>query len=73
MEVTGMCGHDPKSDRLNKEKRGSFNEDKRKIGSHLVRTIKKKGSFSEDFSFKKKRGSFREARDLSAKFYLATT
>ena len=38
-----------------------------------MRTIKKKGSFSEDFSLKKKRGSFREALSLSAKFYLATT
>ena len=36
-------------------------------------TIKKKGSLSEDFSLKKKRGSFREALNLSAKFYLATT
>ena len=36
-------------------KRGSFSEDKRKIGVHLVRTIKKKGSFSEDFSLKKKK------------------
>ena len=44
-----------------RKKRGSFSEDKRKIGGHLVRTIKKKGSFSEDFSLKKKRGSFREA------------
>ena len=37
MEVTGMCGHDPQSrgsfgDGLNKEKRESFSEDKRKIG-----------------------------------------
>ena len=32
-------------DRLNKEKRGSFSEDKRKIGGHLVRTIKKEGVF----------------------------
>ena len=38
-----------------------------------MRTIKKKGSFSEDFSLKKKRGSFHEALNLSAKFYLATT
>ena len=46
MEVTGMCGHDLKS-------RGfSVTE----IGSHLVRTIKKKGSFSEDFSLKKNKG-----------------
>ena len=60
-------------DRLNKEKRWSFSEDKRKIGSHLIRTIKEKGSFSEDFSLKKKRGSFREALNLSEKFYLATT
>ena len=37
-----------------------------------MRTIKKKGSFGEDFSLKK-RGSFREALNLSAKFYLATT
>ena len=55
-----------------KEKRRSFSEDKRKIGGHL-RTIKKKGSFSDDFSLKKKKGSFREALNLSAKFYLATT
>ena len=60
-------------DRLNKEKKVSFSENKRKIGGHLVRTIKKKGSFSEDFSLKKKSGSFREALNLSAKFYLATT
>ena len=41
---------------------------------HLVRTIKKKGSFREDFSLKKKMGShFREALNLSAKLYLATT
>ena len=45
----------------------------RKNRGHLVRTIKKKGSFSEDFSLKKKRGSFREVLNLSAKFYLATT
>ena len=32
-------------DRLNNEKRGSFTEDKRKIGGHLVRTITKKGVF----------------------------
>ena len=32
-------------DRLNKEKRGYFSEDKRKIGGHLVRTIKKEGVF----------------------------
>ena len=38
-----------------------------------MRTIKKKGSFSEDFSLKKKRGSFREALKLIAKFYLTTT
>ena len=38
-----------------------------------MRTIKKKGPFSEDFSLKKKRGSFCEALNLSAKFYLATT
>ena len=38
------------------EKRGSLSEDRRKIGGHLARTIKKKGSFSEDFSLKKKRG-----------------
>ena len=38
-----------------------------------MRTIKKKGSFSEDFSLKKKRGSLREALNLSAEFYLATT
>ena len=38
-----------------------------------MRTIKKKGSFSEGFSLKKKRGSFREAVNLCAKFYLATT
>ena len=30
---------------LNKEKRGSFCEDKRKTGGHLVRTIKKKWVF----------------------------
>ena len=60
-------------DKLNREKRGSFSEDKRKIGGHLVRTIKRRGSFSEDFSLKKKRGSFREALNLSANFYLATT
>ena len=38
-----------------------------------MRTIKKKGSFSEDFSLKKLRGSFREALNLGAKFYSATT
>ena len=38
-----------------------------------MRTIKKKGSLSEDFSLKKKRGSFREALNLNAKFYLAAT
>ena len=54
------------------EKRGSFSEDKRKIGGHLVRTIKRRESFSEDFSLKKKRWSFREALNLSGKFYLAT-
>ena len=32
-----------------------------------------RGSFSEDFRLKKKRGSFGEALNLSAKFYLATT
>ena len=37
-----------------------------------MRTMKKKGSFSEDFSLKIKRGSFSEALNLSAKFYLAT-
>ena len=36
-------------------------------------TIKKKGSFGENFSLKKKRGSFSEALNLSAKLYLATT
>ena len=58
-----------------KKKRGSLSEDKRKIGGHLVRTIKRRGSFSEDFSLKKKRprGSFREVLNLSANFYLATT
>ena len=40
---------------------------KEKKGDHLVMTIKKKESFSEDFSLKKKRGSFREALNLSAK------
>ena len=38
-----------------------------------MRTIKKKGSFSEDLSLKKKRVSFCEALNISAKFYLATT
>ena len=38
-----------------------------------MRTIKKEGGHGEDFSLKKKRGSFREARNLSAVFYLATT
>ena len=42
-------------DKLNREKRGSFSEDKRKIGGHLVRTVKRRGSFSEDFSLKKKK------------------
>ena len=28
------------------------------MGGHLVRTLKKKGSFSEDFSVKKKGGHF---------------
>ena len=56
MEVTGICGQDFQrrgsfGDRLNKEKRGSFSEDKRKIGGHLVRTIKRRGSFSEAFNF----------------------
>ena len=37
---------------------------KGKIRGHLVRTIKKKGSFSEDFSLKEKRRSFREALTL---------
>ena len=37
-----------------------------------MRTIKRRGSFSEDFSLKKKIGSFREALNLSANFYLAT-
>ena len=78
MEVTGMCGHDPQSrgsfsDKLDKEKRGSFSEDKRKIGGHLVRTLKRRWSFSEDFSLKEKSGSFREALNLSANFYLAIT
>ena len=57
--------HGSFGDRLNKEKRGSFSEDKRKIGGHLVRTIKKKGSFSEESSLEKKRGSFREVRSQS--------
>ena len=57
IEVTGMCGHDAESTglsvtRLNKEKRGVFQCGPRKIGGHLVRTIKKKGSFSENFSLK---------------------
>ena len=57
-----MCGHDPKSrglpvTRLNKEKRGSFSEDKRKIGGSFGEDYKKEGFFSEDFSLKKKRGS----------------
>ena len=38
-----------------------------------MRTIKRRRSFSEDFSLKKKRGSFREVLNLSANFYLATT
>ena len=38
-----------------------------------MRPIKKKGSFSEDFSLKKKRRSFRAALNISAKLYLATT
>ena len=38
-----------------------------------MRTIKRKGYFSEGFRLKKKRGSFREAVNLSAKFYLAST
>ena len=46
---------------------------KEKSGGHLVRTIKRRGSFSEDFSLKKERGSFREALNLSANFYLATS
>ena len=42
MELRGLCGQESFSDRLNKEKRGSFSEDKIKIGGHLVRTKKKK-------------------------------
>ena len=38
-----------------------------------MRTINKKGFFSEDFNLKKKRASFREALNLSAKIYSATT
>ena len=52
--MTGMCGHDLQSRGF----WGSFSEDKTKIGGHLVRIIKKKGSFSEDFSLKKKGGHF---------------
>ena len=67
MEVRGVCGQDPQSRGLSvtdqiKKKRGSFSEDKRKIGGHLVRTIKKKeGVLVKPSVFSKKRESFSEA------------